>query len=227
MIAGQGMSDLGSPDPTLSTRPAHAAPHPLADLALPAEAQDLLFREARTANTFTDEPVTDEQVAAIYDLVKYAPTAMNIQPLRILLIRDEEPRARLLKHMADGNRDKTASAPLVAVLAAATDFHEQLPRSFAHVRGAKDTCADPVAREQTARFNAALQIGYFLVGVRAADLAAGPMGGFDAPGIDEEFFAGTPLRSLLVVNLGRPGENAWFDRLPRLDHHEVVLSPGA
>ena len=43
-------------------------------LALSDEAQDLLFREARTASTFTDEPVSDEQVRAIYDLVKYAPT---------------------------------------------------------------------------------------------------------------------------------------------------------
>ena len=35
--------------------------------ALAPDAQDLLFREARTANTFTDEPVSDEQVQAIYD----------------------------------------------------------------------------------------------------------------------------------------------------------------
>src|SRR5690606_18285747 len=68
-------------------------------LKLSAEAQDLLFREARTANTFTDEPVTDEQVAAIHDLVKYGPTAMNSQPLRVILIRSDEARARLLKHM--------------------------------------------------------------------------------------------------------------------------------
>ncbi len=91
-------------------------------LTLSPEAQDLLFREARTANAFTQEPVTDEQVAAIYDLVQYAPTAMNTQPLRVLLVRDGEPRERLLKHMADGNRDKTANAPVVAILAADTDF---------------------------------------------------------------------------------------------------------
>ena len=83
--------------------------------------------------------------------------------------------------------------------------------------------ADDAAREQAAKFNATLQIGYFLLGVRAAGLAAGPMGGFDAQGLDEEFFAGRNLKSLLVVNLGKPAENAWFDRLPRLDHAEVVL----
>ena len=194
-------------------------------MTLSPESQDLLFREARTANAFTDEPVSDEQVAAIYDLVKYAPTAMNAQPLRILVIRGGEPRERLLKHMADGNRDKTASAPLVAVLAADTDFHDHLERTFPILPGARDHFADDAAREKVARFNATLQTGYFLLGVRAAGLAAGPMAGFDAAGIDEEFFAGRNLRSLLVVNIGYPSSNAWFDRLPRLSHDEVVLQP--
>ena len=192
-------------------------------LTLSTEAQDLLFREARTANTFTDEPVSDEQIAAIYDLVKYAPTAMNTQPLRIVLIRQGEARERLLKHMADGNRDKTANAPLVAVLAADTDFHEHLPTTFPHFPGAKDLFSDDAGREQAAKFNATLQAGYFFLGVRAAGLTAGPMGGFDADGIDREFFAGQNLKSLVVVNIGKPAENAWFDRLPRLDHDQVVI----
>jgi 3-hydroxypropanoate dehydrogenase len=191
-------------------------------LTLAADAQDLLFREARTANSFTAEPVSDAQVAAIYDLVKYAPTAMNTQPLRVLLVRDGQGRDRLLKHMSEGNREKTASAPLVAVLAADTDFHDQLHRTFPHFAGARDVFADDEAREQAARFNATLQAGYFLLGVRAAGLAAGPMGGFDADAIDQEFFAGTGWRSLMVVNIGHPSENAWFDRLPRLEHDEVV-----
>ncbi len=193
----------------------------MSHLILSPEAQDLLFREARTANAFSDEPVSDEQIAAIYDLVKYGPTAMNAQPLRVLLVRDDS-RERLLKHMADGNRDKTAGAPLVAVLAADTDFHDHLDVTFPHFPGAKAVFADDAAREQAARFNAALQAGYFLLGVRAAGLAAGPMGGFDAAGIDEEFFAGTNWKSFLVVNLGKPAENAWFDRLPRLEHDQVV-----
>lgn len=192
-------------------------------LTLSPDAQDLLFREARTANSFTDEPVSDEQIAAIYDLVKYAPTAMNTQPLRVLVVREGEPRERLVKHMSEGNREKTENAPLVAVLAADTDFHDHLATTFPHFAGARDVFADDQAREQAARFNATLQAGYFLLGVRAAGLAAGPMGGFDAEGIEGEFFAGTSLKALMVVNIGHPGENAWFDRLPRLAHDQVVL----
>jgi 3-hydroxypropanoate dehydrogenase len=187
------------------------------------EAQNLLFREARTPNTFSDQQVTDEQIAAIYDLVKYAPTAMNTQPLRVVLVRAGEPRERLLKHMAEGNREKTAGAPLVAVLAADTAFHEHLDRTFPHFAGAKDLFADDTSREAAARFNATLQVGYFLLGVRAVGLAAGPMGGFDAEGIDNDLLAGTSLKSILVVNLGTPGDNPWYDRLPRLDRDEVIL----
>ena len=193
-------------------------------LALSPEAQDLLFRDARTANAFSDEPVTDDQIAAIYDLVKYAPTAMNAQPLRIVIVRQGTARERLLKHVADGNRDKTANAPVVAILAADTDFHENLARTFPHYAGAKNAFADDVAREQAARFNASLQIGYFLLGVRAAGLVAGPMGGFDADSLDDDFFADRPLKSLLLVNIGKPGENAWYDRLPRLEQDEVVFT---
>jgi 3-hydroxypropanoate dehydrogenase len=191
-------------------------------LTLSPEAQNLLFREARTANSFTDEPVSDAQVAAIYDLVRFGPTAMNAQPLRVTLVRSAEAREKLLKSMADGNREKTAAAPLVAILAADTDFHDHLERTFPHFPGARDLFADATARAQAATFNASLQIGYFLLGVRAAGLAAGPMGGFDAEGVDRDFFDGTAQKSLLVVNIGRPGPDAWFDRLPRLDQDEVV-----
>jgi 3-hydroxypropanoate dehydrogenase len=192
-------------------------------ITLHPDAQAQLFTDARTANTFTDEPVTDEQLRAIFELAKYPPTAANTQPLRVLYIRDGEPRERLLAHMAEGNRAKTAGAPVVAVLAADTDFHEFIPRVFPIRPEMRDgLAANPTGREQMARFNATLQIGYWLLAVRAAGLAAGPMAGFDNDGVDKEFFADSSWKSLLVVNLGKPGPDAWFPRLPRLDYDDVV-----
>lgn len=194
-------------------------------LELDPDAQDLLFREARTANTFSDEPVSDEQIRAVYDLVKWAPTSMNNQPLRIVLARSPESRARLVDHMSGNNKAKTSAAPLVAVLAADTDFHEELPKVFPHFPGARDLFAgDDALRESSAVLNATLQVAYFIIGVRAAGLAAGPMVGFDAGGIARDFFPGGKHHPIAVVNLGRPGENPWFDRLPRLDYDEVVTT---
>ncbi|GAA2331511.1 malonic semialdehyde reductase [Saccharopolyspora halophila] len=194
------------------------------ELVLDAEAQALLFREARTANTFSDEPVTDEQMRAVYELIKWGPTSMNQQPLRIVLLRSDEAKARLLPHLMEGNRGKTEQAPLVALLAADTDFHENLPKTFPIKPDAKDIFAEPGFRESNARLNATLQIGYFFLGIRSAGLAVGPMTGFDAAGVNAEFFPEGKNRALVVANIGRPGEDAWSDRLPRLDYDEVVTT---
>ena len=194
-------------------------------LSLDPAAQDLLFRQARTADTFTEEPVTDEQVQAIYDLVKYAPTSLNQQPLRIVLVRSGEARRRLVQHLAEGNNTKAEKAPLVAILAADNEFHEELPEQLPHFPQAKDLMfSDRSVREESAKFNAALQVGYFILGVRAAGLAAGPMTGFDADGMNKEFFADGEHSVLAVVDIGRPGENAWFDRSPRLAYDQVVTT---
>jgi len=167
--------------------------------------------------------VDDEQLAAIYDLMKWAPTGGNTQPLRILFIRSPEAKERLIAHLHEGNRDKTRSAPVVAVLAADTSFHEHLGRLFPQRPEMKNYfAADDALRERQAKFNATLQAGYFLLGVRAMGLAAGPMAGFDAPGVDKEFFADGTWSSILVVSIGTRGPGAWRDRLPRLDYHEAV-----
>jgi 3-hydroxypropanoate dehydrogenase len=185
-------------------------------------AADTLFREARTAYRFTDEPVTDEQVRALYDLVKYAPTAMNGQPLRITLVRSADARERLIARLAGGNRAKAESAPLVAILSYDLDFPETLGEVLPHNPRAREGFAEESSRHAFGQFNAALQAGYFILGVRAVGLAAGPMGGFDRAGVDADFFPDGRQRSFLVVNIGRPAPDGTFPRSPRLAYERVV-----
>jgi len=182
-----------------------------------------LFTGARTANTFADTPVSDAELADIWDLAKWAPTAANTQPLRVLYVRSGAARERLVEHMADGNKAKTASAPAVAVLAVDTKFHEFIPEVLPFRPEMKDTLeANQEMRSTMGRFNATLQAGYFILSVRAHGLAAGPMGGFDAEGMDAEFFADGRWKSILVVNIGHPGPDPWFERLPRLGHEDTI-----
>ncbi|MER5443480.1 malonic semialdehyde reductase [Streptomyces sp. NPDC002790] len=193
-------------------------------LVLDPAAQDLLFREARTANTFSSEPVTDEQVAAIYDLVKYGPTAFNQSPLRITLVRSPEARERLVKHMAEGNQPKTLAAPLVAILSTDHEFHEELPQLFPHAPGISDMFfSERPVREQAGTLNATLQAAYFIIGIRAAGLSAGPMTGLDFAGVQKEFLD-DDHSPLMVINIGKPGEDAWFPRSPRLEQEQVITT---
>ena len=183
----------------------------------------LLFTEARTPNTFSNEPVSDEELTAIWELAKWPPSAANTQPLRVVFVRTDAGRARLLPHLSEGNRGKTATAPVVAILAADNEFHEYTATTFPIRPELQDHFAsDDDMRKGAASFNATLQTGYFLLAVRANGLVAGPMGGFDKDGLDAEFFADGRFKSLLVVNIGHPGENPWFPRLPRLANEAVL-----
>jgi 3-hydroxypropanoate dehydrogenase len=187
------------------------------------DARSQLFTDARTANTFDATPVTQQELAEIWELARWAPTGANFQPLRVTYVTSPEARERLVVHMSDKNKPKTLAAPAVAVLAIDSRFHEHIPLVApfrAEVMPAFE--ADEGMRLSAARFNGALQAGYFVLAVRAVGLAAGPMGGFDSAALDADFFPDGRLRSTLVVAMGRPGDGAWRDRLPRLDHNDAV-----
>ncbi|MVA75020.1 malonic semialdehyde reductase [Auraticoccus sp. F435] len=187
-------------------------------LALSEEAQDLLFREARTANAFTDEPVTPEQVEAVHDLVKWGPTAMNTQPLRVVQVRSRAAREDLVAAMAEGNRAKTLAAPLTLLMGADERYHEQMATQFPHFPRALEVLEPQLEqRRRTATLNAALQIGYWITGIRAAGLAAGPMTGFDAAQVEARFFPDGHTRALVVVNVGHPAADAFRPRGRRLE----------
>lgn len=199
----------------------------LADLehlyALSPEGQRLLFTEAHTTYRFTDEPVDEDRLRAIWELLKWAPTASNVSPLRVLFIRSAEAKQRLLPLLTPPNKPKSESAAVVAVLAADNDFAEYVPRLWPAIPQMKELLeANPGIRDENATFNATLQSAYFLLAVRATGLAAGPMKGFDAKGVDAEFFPDGRWRSVLVVNIGWAAEDGTTERMPRLEYEEAV-----
>lgn len=185
-------------------------------------AQDLLFREAHTAKKFTDEPVTDEQIAAIYDLIKWGPTMTNSQPMRIVLARSDDARARVVSHMLPNNAEKTANAPLIAVLAADMKFNRHIERIFPDAPFMAQMYENDDFREPIANSQAWMQAGYFVMGVRAIGLDACPMLGLDRPGLDADLFADSDLKCICVVLIGKPAADAYGPRLPRLDESEVI-----
>jgi 3-hydroxypropanoate dehydrogenase len=186
-------------------------------------AASTIFNDRHTAYSFTSEPVTDEQLHQVYELAKFTPTALNSQPLRVTFVRTAAAKERLLPLLNEINRAKSDSAPVVAILAADTDFHEHLPVVSPQATGARERfAANDERRAVMALNNAWLQAGGFILAVRAVGLDAGPMGGINAVGIDQEFFAGTPLRTIMVVNIGHVADGGVFPRNPRLGFDEAV-----
>jgi len=185
--------------------------------------RQIVFTGARTSNTFADTPVSDEELKDIWELTRWTPTMANTQPMRVVFVRTPEGKERLVPLMAEGNQEKTKSAPVTAIVAYDKFWHEQIPTVFPIRPEMKDYfAADEEARHGVGNFSAALQAGAFILAIRAAGLAAGPMAGYDKDAIDKEFFPDGNWTTLMVVNIGHPGENPWFDRLPRVEVETAV-----
>ncbi|MCU1515851.1 MAG: nitroreductase [Pseudarthrobacter sp.] len=192
------------------------------EAAIDSAAVDAIFAEARTANSFTGE-VTEDQARAIYELTKFGPTAFNSQPLRVTYVRSEEARATLVAALSSGNRAKTGTAPLVAILSYDTDWAGQWENFLPGYNAPKAMYdASPELTATTGNNNAHLQAGYFILAVRSLGFAAGPMTGADFGAIDAAFFPAGDQKSFLVVNIGQPGEDAWGAAKPKFSYEDVV-----
>ncbi|MBT6094700.1 MAG: malonic semialdehyde reductase [Rhodospirillaceae bacterium] len=185
-------------------------------------ALDLLIRNARSHNGWQDRPVSDAQLHELFDLVQFAPTANNGQPARVVFVKSAEAKARLAPAMAPGNVPKIEAAPVTAIIGFDTAFFENLDRTFPHKPEFKGKfAADPEKSAEAAFRNSSIQGAFFIVAARALGLDTGPMSGFNNAKVDEEFFAGTTIRSNFLCSVGYGDETALFQRLPRLAFDEI------
>ena len=188
---------------------------------LPGTALDQLFRTARTYNAFSGE-VSDDTLHQLYELLKFGPTEANTTPARIVFVKSAEAKAKLAPALSEGNLKKTMSAPVVAIVGYDMRFFDKLPVLFPHTDAkAWFEHRDEANLAWVAMRNSALQTAYLILAARSLGLDCGPMTGFDNAKVDEAFFAGTPIRSGILVNLGHGDPDSIFPRSPRLGFDEA------
>ena len=184
-------------------------------------ALDAMFRTARTQNRWLDRPVSDEQLQALYDLMRWGPTSANSFPLRIVFVTSPAAKERLKPLVLAGNQQKVMTAPVTAILGYDTQFYDWLPRLFPHVDARSWFLDKPEFAEATAFRNSSLQGAYLIIAARALGLDCGPMSGFDNEAVDREFFAGGRVKSNFLCALGHGDPAGLFERLPRPAFSEV------
>jgi 3-hydroxypropanoate dehydrogenase len=180
-----------------------------------------IFDNARTHNGFSSQPVPEATLRRLYDLMKWGPTSANCSPARIVFVSTPAAKERLLACMGSGNVDKTRQAPVTAIIGMDLEFHENLPKLFPHADARAWFTGKPEFIQTTAMRNSSLQGGYFIIAARALGLDCGPMSGFDNAKVDAAFFAGTPVKSNFVCNLGHGDPSKLFPRSPRLSFEEA------
>lgn len=186
---------------------------PLSDAAL-----DQLFRTARTFNGYLDKPVSEEQLHAIWDVMKYGPTSANALPARIIWVRSPEAKEKLAGLSSPGNADKIRQAPVTAIVGMDEEFYEHLPDLFPHADARSWFVGNDALAKTTAFRNSSLQGAYLILAARALGLDTGPMSGFDNAAVDAAFFGDTPnVKSNFITTLGYGDPSTIFDRSPRPD----------
>ena len=185
-------------------------------------ALDTLFREARTHNGWQERPVPRQLLEQAIDLAKMGPTAANSSPLRVLFVESPEAKERLKPALAQGNVEKTMTAPATAIMAYDLAFYDLLPKLFPHADARSWFAGNDAFITHTATQSGTLQAAYFLLALRAVGLDAGPLNGFDNAKVDAAFFDGSKIRSNFIINIGYGDESKLFPRSPRLDFGEIA-----
>ncbi len=185
------------------------------------DAIDLILRGARSHYAWTDKPIPDGLLEEIFEITINGPTSMNTLPARFIFVKSPEAKQRLAKSLKPANVPKMMGAPVTAIIAQDMNFWHELPFLFPHedrrhlFEGKDAYCAD------TAYRNATLQGAYFMIAARAVGLDVGAMSGFSNAIVDEEFFAGTSLKSNFLCNIGYADETALFQKLPRFTFEQT------
>ena len=190
--------------------------------ALSDQALDQLFRQAHTAHAFQPTPVADDTLKALYDLLKWAPTAFNAQPARYVFVKSTEAKARLVPALSPGNVPQVNSAAVTVIVAQDSRFFEHLPTQFPAYDAKPLFESNAALTESTAFRNSSLQGAYLILAARPLGLDVGVMSGFDAAKVNAEFFADGRWRANFLINLGVADPAGIHPRGPRLAFEEAA-----
>ena len=169
---------------------------------LDAQGLDLLFRTARTQNSWRPDPVAPDLLRQLYDLAKMGPTSANTSPARFIFVVSPEGKEKLRPALSSGNLAKTMAAPVTAIIGHDLRFYDHLPRLYRQADARAWFAGDAKVAETTAFRNGSLQGAYLILAARALGLDCGPMSGFDNAKVDAAFFPDGRIKSNFLCNLG-------------------------
>jgi 3-hydroxypropanoate dehydrogenase len=173
-------------------------------------------------NGWASQPVTEQQLRQLYDIMKFGPTSGNSCPARFVWVRSVEAKKTLAGLASPNNAPKILAAPVTIIVGYDLNFADQLPKLFsARGKDMQAYFADPDIAQSTAFRNSSLQGAYLIIAARSLGLDCGPMSGFSNEAVDSEFFTGTRIKSNFICSIGYGSDESLFPRNPRLTFEEA------
>ena len=162
------------------------------------------IKERRSINFFElGRDLPDEKIRELLELAKLAPSSMNLQPWRVVVVKDNERKKALRKCAFDQPKVEEASAVLIiiadpgslegsieTVLKSWVDLGYMKPEMVEKYRGMAGGLygtADSLRRKIFAVKNTSLLAMNIMIAARGLGLETHPMDGFDEDCIKNEF----------------------------------------
>lgn len=173
----------------------------------------------RSIRKYTDESLTDEQIKELVELAGLAPSSMNVQPWRVIAVRDAEMKQKLQAVCL--NQPQVGASAVTFVIA--TDMKDVLENAEETVHpGMADQLEKRAAQvrnafgnwpEERQRFfgngQGNIFLGFFLLAAQSKGYATSAMLGFDADGVKKLLEIPDHADIPAVVALGRPAEEGF------------------
>jgi 3-hydroxypropanoate dehydrogenase len=167
-------------------------------------------------------PISEATLHALYDLLKWGPTAFNAQPARYVFVRSDAAKERLKPALSAGNVAQTLAASVTVIVAQDTRFYEHLPTQFPAYDAKPLFEGNAALAEATATRNSSLQGAYLILAARSLGLDAGPQSGFNPDAVNQAFFPDGRYKANFMVNLGVADPGGIRPRNARLAFNEVA-----
>ncbi|GAB7092885.1 nitroreductase family protein [Halolamina litorea] len=184
----------------------------------------------RSVHEYSDEPVDDDTIEAVFEQVRYSPSSFNLQPWEFLVLTEDGNRERL-QEVAYGQEHVTDAPVAIAVLAN-TDpsthgeavAEDQLRKGYLPTEEAKENLLetfegmaerDEETNRTWATNSTALAAMTLMHAARAQGLSTCPIGGFDPDALHDAFDIDEQYEPVMLVTMGHAAPNAEDTNSPR------------
>lgn len=182
-----------------------------------------IFTEGRSHHSWLPKKVDDSLLYKIYDIGKWGPTSLNANPARLVFLKSNTAKEKLIPALMGSNIEQVKTAPITVIVAHDEKFYENLLKLFPAFDARAMFSSNKELSDVTAFRNSSLQGAYFLLAARTLGLDVCPMSGFDNSKADDIFFAGTSWKSNFIFTLGYGDTEKLHPRGPRLSFEEACL----
>jgi len=198
----------------------------------------ILFRERRSVTFFNkDRDINDQLLEEIINLAVEAPSAFNLQPWRIIVVKTEENRQKLFK--LANQQDKVLEAPVTLIIIGNkegyseknpvwTEMLQSVGGDEQMVSGAKEAAAflygsSDERKLKFAESNAGLLSMAIMIAAKEFGVDSHPMSGIDFDGIHKEFDLTEGESVVMTISLGFYDESRQlYPRRPRRLFKEIT-----